>query len=462
MKSPFRGCLITAWLGLLAGPVFAQELPSADDYAYAFALTITDNTEFFELDVPLDVYRSVSDPSLRDAGVYNTNGQPVPRIFEHPAGAENDIEEQVTLGAVPLHADVSEQPEQLRLLLQQAGAGINLKLESLEAGETTADRPLKAYIVDTRDLEHEIVALIFSWPKQSQGFIGRVTVEHGENLQHWRRLGNASLAALEYDETRIVQNRVELSAKVSDYLRISWRNMPDNWKLDAVTGIYTSQGHSATRDTVTLDSTAQGDSNREFIFDVGGYPPVDRVKLLLAGDNVVIRASIFSRQNDKDRWRLAHKGLFYNISRQGESLQSNPARVAVSRASQWKVKLDSGVTTDPVRIQLGWRPDRLVFVAQGSPPFELVAGRAQDRLQQFPQKAILGDRSIFRMLRESGQAGVATLGAREMRAGPDRLEVAATKPWRVALLWGGLIGAVLLVAWLVYSLMRDMCKDGQS
>ena len=462
MKFLFRGCLITAWLGLLAGPVFAQELPSADDYAYAFALTITDNTEFFELDVPLDVYRSVSDPSLRDAGVYNTNGQPVPRIFEHPAGAENDIEEQVTLGAVPLHADVSEQPEQLRLLLQQAGAGINLKLESLEAGETTADRPLKAYIVDTRDLEHEIVALIFSWPKQPQGFIGRVTVEHGENLQHWRRLGNASLAALEYDETRIVQNRVELSAKVSDYLRISWRNMPDNWKLDAVTGIYTSQGHSATRDTVTLDSTAQGDSNREFIFDVGGYPPVDRVKLLLAGDNVVIRASIFSRQNDKDRWRLAHKGLFYNISRQGESLQSNPARVAVSRASQWKVKLDSGVTTDPVRIQLGWRPDRLVFVAQGSAPFELVAGRAQDRLQQFPQKAILGDRSIFRMLRESGQAGVATLGAREMRAGPDRLEVAATKPWRVALLWGGLIGAVLLVAWLVYSLMRDMRKDGQS
>ena len=462
MKFLFRGCLITAWLGLLAGPVFAQELPSADDYAYAFALTITDNTEFFELDVPLDVYRSVSDPSLRDAGVYNANGQPVPRIFEHPAGAENDIEEQVTLGAVPLHADVSEQPEQLRLLLQQAGAGINLKLESLEAGETSADRPLKAYIVDTRDLEHEIVALIFSWPKQPQGFIGRVTVEHGENLQHWRRLGNASLAALEYDETRIVQNRVELSAKVSDYLRISWRNMPDNWKLDAVTGIYTSQGHSATRDTVTLDSTAQGDSNREFIFDVGGYPPVDRVKLLLAGDNVVIRASIFSRQNDKDRWRLAHKGLFYNISRQGESLQSNPARVAVSRASQWKVKLDSGVTTDPVRIQLGWRPDRLVFVAQGSAPYELVAGRAQDRLQQFPQNAILGDRSIFRMLKETGQAGIATLGVREMRAGPDRLEVAATKTWRVALLWAGLLGAVLLVAWLVYSLMRDMRKDGQS
>ena len=65
------------------------------------------------------------------------------------------------------------------------------------------------------------------------------------------------------------------------------------------------------------------------------------------------------------------------------------------------------------------------------------------------------------MLRESGQAGVATTGAREVRAGEDRLEVAATKPWRVVLLWGGLVGAVLLVAWLVYTLMRDLRKDDQ-
>lgn len=462
MNFTFRGLLITGWFGIFAAPVLSQELPSADDYAYAFPLTSKGNTEFFELDVPVDFYGSVSDPSLRDAGVYNADGQPVPRIFEHPAGEENDIEEQITLGVVPLHADVPEQPEQLRLLLQQAGAGINLKLESLEAGETTADRPIKAYIVDVRDLEHEIIALVFSWPKQPLGFIGRVTVEHGDNLQHWRRLGSASLATLEYGDTRIVQDRVELTEKVSDYLRISWRNMPDSWKLATVTGIYTSQGLSASRDSVTLDSSGPNDSNREFFFDAGGYPPVDRVNLVLPGDNVVVRASIFSRQDEKGRWRLVHKGLFYNMSRQGESLQTSPAGISVSRASQWKVKLDSGVTTDPVQIQLAWRPDQLIFVAQGSPPFELVAGRAQDRLQQFPQKNLLGDSSIFRMLRESGQAGVATLGGREVRAGPDRLEVAATKTWRVALLWGGLIGAVLLVAWLVYSLMRDMRRDGQS
>jgi hypothetical protein len=461
MKSLFKTTLITAWLCALSGPAISQELPSADDYAYAFPLSITGDMEFFELDVPVDIYRSVSDPLLRDAGVYNANGQPVPRIFEHPAGKEKEIENQVMLGAVPLHADESEQPEQLRLLLQQAGAGINLKLEAAEAEADSAVRPLKAYIVDLRDLDHEFVALVFNWPKQYQGFIGRITVEHGDNLQHWRRLGMASLAALEYDDTHIVQNRVELSGKASDFLRVSWRNMPDNWKLESVAGIYTSRGVPASRDSVNLDSTGADDTNREFTFDVGGYPPVDRVSLILPNDNVVVRASIYSRQDEKDRWRLAHRGLFYNISRQGESLQSNPARIAVSRDSQWRVKLDSGITTEPIRIQLAWQPDRLFFVAQGSQPFELVAGRAQDRLQDFPQKTLMGDLSIFHMLRESGKAGIATLGEREVRAGPDKLVVAPFKSWRIVLLWAGLVGALLLVAWMVYSLMRDMRNNDQ-
>ena len=459
MKPALKGFLITAWLSLFAGAAISKELPPADDYAYVFPLSVSGESELFKLDVPVDVYRSVSDPSLRDAGVYNADGQPVPRIFEHPAGAEKEVEEQIMLGAVPLHVDESEQPEQLRLLLQQAGTGINLQLESADAERTVKARPIKAYIVDIRDIDHEFVALVFSWPEQSQGFIGRVTVEHGDNLQHWRRLGSASLANLEYDDTRIMQNRVELSGKTSDYLRITWRNMPDDWRLDSVAGIYNSQGLPANRDSMTLNPTGPDDTQREFTFEAGGYPPVDRINLVLAGENVVVSASIYSRQEENDRWRLAHRGLFYNISRQGESLQSVPASIAVTRASQWRVKLDSGVTNEPVHIQLAWRPDRLFFVAQGSPPFELVAGRARDRLENFPQKNLRGDRSIFRLLRESGDASVATPGSREVRAGPDSLEVSPARSWRVVLLWAGLIGAVLLVGWMVYSLMRDMRED---
>ena len=204
--------------------------------------------------------------------------------------------------------------------------------------------------VDARDLEHEITALVFKWPRQSRGFIGRILVEHGDNLQHWRRLGSASLANLEYDDTLIEQNRVELSGKTSDYLRIVWRNMPDDWAVESVAGVYTSVGRSVKRDSLTLDPVGPDDTDREFIFDANGYPPVGRVDLVLPGENVVVNASIFSRQDEEGRWRLAHKGLFYNISRQGESLQANPAKIDLSRAGQWKVKLDSGCNFDPTDV----------------------------------------------------------------------------------------------------------------
>ena len=232
--------------------------------------------------------------------------------------------------------------------------------------------------------------------------------------------------------------------------------MPVTWKLNAIAGIHTEQGAAASRDWLILDSFEPGETERELVFDVGGYPPVDRVNVLLPDDNVVVRASVFYRRGGQDSWRLAHNGIFYNISRQGSALQSPAAAVRDARAGQWKIRIDSGMTTGPVRLQLGWRPDRLVFLAQGSQPFELVTGRAQDALEQFPQETVLGDSAIFRMLRQSGQAGAATVGSREVIAGPDRLEISGSTPWRVLLLWAGLTGAIVLVGWLVYSLMREM------
>ncbi len=461
MIGRFQFSLLAIWLCLSAAPAISQELPAPDDYAYGFSLDVEGDSEFFELRVPLEVYRSVSDSSLRDAGVYNAGQQPVPRLFERPDMPVSK-EEQIKLGLVPLHADVSEQPEQLRLLLQQAGRGITMKLDSSGANLPDEDNPLKAYIVDTRDVEQALVALQFHWPKQVQGFIGRLTVEQSNDLQNWRHLGATSLADLEYDKTHIVQDRMELNAKVSNYLRISWQNMPDGWNLENVMGIYTMAGTPEIRDELVLDAIpALSENMREFVFNADGYPPVDRLNLLLADENVVVRATIFSRINEGDSWRRSHSGIFYNLSRQGTSLRSPEARIAITRASQWKVKLESGVSNTPLQLQLSWRPDRLVFLAQGAPPFELVSGRALDRLEGFPQDRVLGDQSIFRMLRESGKPGSATIGNRELRGGVQKLDIVTTKTWRIALLWAGLIAAVLLVGWLVYSLMRDMREDRQ-
>jgi hypothetical protein len=457
MKSLKRIAMLLSMPAIAVVLAAATELPGRDDYAFGFPLTTGGGAEFFALDVPLDVYRSVSDSRLRDAGVFNAAGQPVPRMFEHKPPEEEDIESIAVLGLVPLFGEAADQPDQLRLMFRDSG-GTVLEYETPEmTGEESPDeKPLTAYIVDGRELEQTLNALDFSWNEQPQGFIGRVSIEDSNDLQKWRRLTSATLADLNYEDTAIRQARVNLARKPADYLRITWQDMPDGWALDSISGIYLSKDTTARRDSVTLDVDAAGEREREHLFDIGGYPPADRVNLNLPDENIVVRATILFRDNQEERWRQAYSGLFYNITRQGNSVQSEPAAMRSVRARYWKVRIDSGVIAGAPQLLLGWHPDRLVFLAQGSGPFELVAGRGNDRVEGFPQEAVLGDSSIFRMLRESGEAGTASPGPRVEIAGFKQLEVAPTSPIRVALLWLGLAGAIIFVGWLVLSLMREM------
>jgi len=470
MKTPYAGLLAGLLLATITTMAIATELPARNEYAYGFDLAIQGGSGFFSVPVPLDVYRSVTDPGLRDAGVYNADGQPVPRLFEQPPGNENSIEQEITLALVPLYGQMAEQEEQIRLLLHQDATGTRIELNAPQQGSGQAHNEnstvedekkiLTAYIVDVRNLKQTLNVLTFNWQQQARGFIGRVRLETGNDLQRWRELGSATLAELVYEDTRIEHKTLKLSTQLSDYLRITWSDMPAEWGLQSVTGtfVHTTKSVPPAHEWIALDPVQTIETSNEYLFDVGGYPPTDRINLLLPDENIVLRASVFHRRSETDNWRLSHNGIFYNITRQGKTLQSVATIVPEARSSQWKVRIESGSTSGPVQLQLGWQPDQLVFLAQGTPPYELVAGRAHDRLEQFPQERVLGDNSIFDMLRRSGTAGIASLGPRRVIAGTDQLTVASTNRWRVLLLWAGLLAAIGLVGWLVFSLMREMKK----
>jgi hypothetical protein len=464
-RSGLRTACLAIAIGLsLASVLQAAELPDRDEYAYGFPLAAPGDTEYFFVDLPLDVYRSVADPELRDIGVYNADDQPVPRLLERPGKNTEGIEQEIELGLIPLYGEQAEQTDQLRLLLLQEQNRTRLELDTERASEETPSQVLTGYLIDARNLEQSLMALALSWPPLADGFIGTVRVDTSDDLQHWRHVETSALADLQFEDTLIEQRRLPLPRKTSDYLRISWREMPEDWRLEGVRGIFTEDSPPATRNWLELESTpseSEADVEPgESFYRADGYPPADQLRLTFPEGNVVVRARIFYRLPGQDDWLLAYNGVFYQLSRQGNSLNSPAApvrggRTGLARAAEWKVRIDSGVTAGPVRLHLGWRPDRLLFLAQGAPPFELVSGRALDELQYFPQEAKLGDSSLFAMLRESTQAGQATLGERTVITGQAALKVRDTGSWKVFLVWAGLIAATAVVAWLVYSLLRE-------
>lgn len=435
------------------------DLPQGDDYAWGFELALQEGGDFYSVPVPLPVYQSVSDPHLRDAGVYNATGQPVPRLFVQPEPLDDSVETRIPLALVPVHGEQDEQADRLRVLLQQSPSTITLEVEGNTPGAPAIEapvEPLQSYIVDTANLGADFSSLEFHWPASDKGIIGQVRVTDSEDLRSWRGLGLTTLADLQLGDTRIEQRRMALERPSRRYLRITWNGMPADWQLLELSGIRTQAVDSGERDWLTLESSGAGESDRDYLYDAGGFPPVDRVKLLLDDANAVVRAGIFYRENGQDVWRLYCNAVFYNITRDDNALHSPPAKATMRRAAEWMIRLESGTTATAPRLQIGWQPDRLLFIAQGKGPFSLRTGRAMDASGDYPQQRLMGDPEIFRLLRKSGLQGVATLGDRYTVAGPGQLEVRPGSTWRMVLLWAGLLIAVLFVGWLVLSLAREM------
>jgi hypothetical protein len=76
------------------------------------------------------------------------------------------------------------------------------------------------------------------------------------------------------------------------------------------------------------------------------------------------------------------------------------------RATGWIWKRRSSKRTAAgggIRLRLGWQPERLLFLAQGAGPYELVSGRARDQIEASPQHRLVGWLALS-LLREMRQA----------------------------------------------------------
>lgn len=457
-------------LASLAGLLLCQaaqaqnEIPAPDEYAYRFPLHVEQGADFIAADIPLEVYRSVVDPSLRDVGVYNAAGQAVPRKLEAPREPTDRVERATPLGMVPLYGpregELADSGRRLQLLMQLDEPGATLQFQSDRPESSDPELQLHAVIVDMRGHESVVSDLQFTSSGAPNGFIGTVTVEQGNDLADWKHLARGTLAQLEYENTLIEQNRIAINTETADFLRISWRGMPRAWRPQSVTAIATERAAETDRTWLSLQPTGRDDDGRTFTFDIGGYPPIDRIELELPGNNAVVRAALEVRHGAQTGWSLAHQGLFYRITQDGNEIQSRPAAVSPARAAQWRVRLLSGQIDGDLRLRVGWKPDRLVFLTQGEGPYTLATGRSRDRLENFPQQRLLGDSALFSMLERSGAAGRASVGGRMTGAGSEAMKSPRAWTWRTVLVWIGLLAAVGFVGYLVLSLMRE--GDGSS
>lgn len=437
-----------------ATPPHEDIVPAVESYAYGWPIRPTAPADFYEFELPLEVYRAVTDPSLRDIGVYDAAGEPVPRLISAPTDPEAAPDEPVTLRPLPVHAPSGTPISELRFSLERSDEGTSVRIEGGVPASDVEELALLAFIADLGEPTERLRAIEIEWPRAIEPLITRVTIEGSEDLDRWSVIGSGTIAGLRQDETSIERRRIEVGTRKIRYLRLGWGSVPDGWQVTKLTAHYSRATPDAKREWLTLTPAGRDETDHGYLYELGGSPMVDRLALELAAENSLVRARIHCWLPDAERWQQVHNGLFYRLRRDGSALASEPVTFAARRCARWKVVVERGTAESRPGLRLGWRSDRLLFIAQGVGPWQLVAGSARDAENDFPQARRFSDPQMRKLLEDAGPVGSATLGRRVELGGAPSLEPSRSPEWRRWLLWIGLAAGVLLVGGMAWRLGR--------
>ncbi|AKC88167.1 membrane protein [Pseudoxanthomonas suwonensis] len=452
------------WLGLLlvllALPSMAALAGSRDDYARQWPLVLgQDESGAYRVELGEAVYRSASQAALGDIEVFNADGQPLPAALLSPAQPLAQPPRTLALPWFPLPAvDPAAGGGDLRLVAERDQDG---GIVRIEAGIEPRDGAVAApgqWLVDASRLREPVRALLLEWERPQQSLQVRYRVEGSNDLRRWRTLNEGTtLLDLERGGERLVQGRIVLDGQAR-YLRL----LPLRPGLvPALTGVIAELAPpppDARWEWVEIAGQRRSEGGRDYFeYVLPGRFPVERADVRLPG-NSAVQWTLHSREDARGSWLWrAGPWMAFQVGGSGDggADHSEPKPLAsMVRDRHWRLSAGSPVGDVVPVLRLGYRPEVVVFLAQGSPPFALAAGSANASRAEAPIPALL---EALRRQRGAGwQPAPAYLAdAVEELAGERALQPQRQVDWKSLLLWGLLIGGAVLVAALGLSLLRQ-------
>ncbi len=442
-------------LALLAAlvPLLATAAAPADDYARQWTLDLGGQDQAGAYRVVLDeaVYRSAGDRQLRDLAVFNAGGQQVAASVLSPAQPLAQAPRMVELPWFVLPSEGANAGGDLRLVAERDSEG---RIRRVEAGIGTrvATGTAGQWLVDASALREPPRALLLQWQAPGQPLQAGYRVEGSDDLRSWRTLnGSTTLLDLERSGERLVQNRIALDGKAR-YLRLQPLRAGPGPVLTGVSAELPPAPLQVQWQWLELQGQPRSEGGRTgFEFRLPGRFPVERADVVLPGNNAV-EWNLLSREADSGSWTWrAGPWMAYQV---GDGARSEPrALAAMARDRHWRLVPASPVGDAVPVLRLGYRPEVVVFLAQGEPPYALAAGSARARRDEAPLRGLL---ETLRAQRGADwEPAAATLAAAPQElAGERALQAPRQYDWKSWLLWALLIGGAALVALLGLSLLR--------
>lgn len=434
MTSPRRWCLLPLILLAMGAAGWLRQWPVTLSQPDAGA---------YRIELGEAVYQNVQDAGLRDVSVVDADGQPVPAMLFDADAPTSGKAQQLSLPWFVLPSSAQLPNSQIRVISERASDGRVLRVEARETSATP--RAPESWLVDASALRSPIAALRLSLAAEAQ-VEARLRVEGSDDLANWRLLvADAGILQVTREGRALGQTRVALPESAR-YLRITQTQGQPALPLTAVAAETGAASVEVARQSRDYQPSVIAADRRSFEFRANGRQPFDQADVVLPG-NSAVSWRLESRDSDEAPWQLrAGPWAQYRI---GDAQRSRPQLLVPMRQRQWRLVSDVAVSETPA-LRLWWRPEVLMFVASGKPPYRVVAGSAQHQRQDAPLDDLLAGIRADRGA--DWQPAIARIEG-EGEAG-DPAALSAPRDWKNYALWGVLLLAALLVAGFAASLLR--------
>ncbi len=451
--------MVAAALCLVFTPALASSPPVPADFAYGMKLTVSGNEALNELALPQETHRQALRPDLADICVFNGAGEPVPFVLIPTAAKQAPLESRsLPLFTMPAKATGTAAGMALQIRTDAAGAIVSL---ATRPGES-AERGPVAYILDATRLDRPVAGLELSWTAPAENYLGTVQIAVSGDLEHWTSHATGAVASLRTGGETLERRIVEFPPVKAKYYRLTLapeRNVP---RLGGASARLAPASAEPARRWLTVAALPVKERNGEYYADMAGHFPIDRLRLQFPEENSIARVTFSSRPDDKAPWAVRQRGLLYRLSQGGTVVESPAVMLPATSDRYWRIQVEEsggGLGGGIPQLEIGWLPDRLVFVARGPAPFLLAYGSAREGLCAARDDTLLTTLEGYE--RNKVLPAPATAAPQEELTGKAALRprIPATT-WKKALLWGVLTLGVALLGWMASRLYREMETTG--
>lgn len=444
-------------LPALALPLIAGAA-ARDDYARQWPLTLgRDGGGAYRVVLDAAVYRQVQRQDLGDITVLDRDGSAVPAAVFAPGQPLARPPRRVELPwfALPARTGVGAS-QGWELISQVEPDGRLRRVEARIIDRAVAELPRSALLVDLSRMHEAVVALELEWQPLDALDLG-YTVEASDDLEHWQPLAaRGRLVDLRRDGRRLLQRRIGLYGLLphrqgARYLRLMpdrHDQAPDITRISAE--LVAAKVAPAPQWIPLAGKRSSRDGRTRFEYELDGRFPVRQVDVTLPGNHAV-QWRLESRDSADADWRArTAPWMSYRVDADGRNNQSAAQPLnGEFRDRHWRLSAAGAVNGEPT-LRLGYRPEVVVFLAQGQGGYTLVAGSARAEAVDSPVPQLVA--VLRRQQGADWQPSPAYLGPSQALAGDAAL--VPRRDWTAWLLWAVLVLGALLVAGFAISVLR--------